>query len=227
MKKIIYIVLVAVALVLSLGMKSVFAQGEQIDINTLIQETQKRSDKPGEMTFIWWIPEEYWQASFAQNPNMTATQIEDFVKVFRPYTLVAAVDGVMGTYGSVTYKTEAEIRSNIQLVDGQGNAYLPLGEDAVNADTKSFLAAMKPMLANALGPIGQNMHFFLFPAQNKDGQRIAQAKIEGVFLVKLGERNFRWKLPLGSLLPSKICPTCKEKISGSYKFCPWDGTKLE
>jgi len=227
MKKIICIGLIAVALLLSSGMKFAFTADGQVDINTLIQETQKRSDKPGEMTFIWWIPEEYWKASFAQNPNMTAAQIEDFVKVFRPYTVIAAVDGTMGTYGSVTYKTEAEIRSTIKLVDGQGNAYVPLNEEEISADTKSFLAAMKPMLANALGPIGQNMYFFIFPAQDKSGQGITDAKKEGAFLVKLGDREFRWKLPLGSLLPPKICPTCKEKINGSYKYCPWDGTKLE
>jgi len=227
MKKIICIGLIAVALLLSSGMQFAFTQENQIDINALVQETQKRSDNPTEMTFIWWIPEEYWQVSFAQNPNMTATQIEDFVKVFRPYTVVAAVDGTMGTYGSVNYKSEAEIRSNIKLVDAQGSAYLPLSEEEINADTKSFLAAMKPMLANALGPIGQNMYFFIFPAQDKSEQRIADAKREGVFLVKLGDREFRWKLPLGSLLPPKVCPVCQEKISGSYKYCPWDGAKLE
>ncbi len=227
LKKLLCISLVVSALFLSLGIKFVFAQENKVDINALIQETQKRSDKPGEMTFVWWIPEEYWQASFSQNPNMTPDQIEEFLKVFRPYTLIAVVDGTLGTYGTVTYKTETEIRSKIRIVDSQGNIYLPLSETEVGADTKSFLAMMKPMLANVLGPIGQNMYFFLFPAQNKDGQGIAEAKKEGVFLVKLGEREFRWKLPLGSLLPPKICPTCKEKVSGSYKYCPWDGTKLE
>lgn len=227
MKKVICSGLVVITLLLSAGIKFVFAQGEQVDINALIQETQKRSDEPGEMTFVWWIPEEYWQASFSQNPNMSAAQIEEFLKVFRPYTIIAVVDGTVGTYGNVTYKTEAEMRSNIQIVDSQGNIYIPLSETEVNVDTKSFLAMMKPVLANALGPIGQNMYFFLFPAKNKDGLGIAEAKKEGIFLVKLGEREFRWKLPLGSLLPPKICPTCKEKVSGSYKYCPWDGTKLE
>jgi len=204
-----------------------FAQGEQVDINALIQETQKRSDKPSEMTFVWWIPEEYWRASFAQNPNMTPTQIEDFIKVFRPYTIVAVVDGAMGTYGTVKYKTEAEIRADILIIDDRRNTYLPVTEAEINADAQGFLAAMKPMLANALGPIGQNMYFFLFPAQDKEGQGIADAKKEGTFSVELGQRQFHWKLPLGSLLPPKICPTCKEKVNGAYKFCPWDGTPLK
>lgn len=227
MKKVICSGLVVIVFLLSIGIKFCFAAEEQIDLNALIQETQKRSDKPGEMTFVWWIREEYWQASFTQNPNMSAAQIEEFVKVFRPYRLIAVVDGTMGTYGTVSYKTEAEMRNGIQIIDSQGNIYLPLSETEVNVDTRSFLAMMKPVLANALGPIGQNMYFFLFPAQSKEGEGIAEAKKEGVFSVKLGEREFRWKLPLSSLLPPKICPTCQEKVSGSYKYCPWDGTKLE
>jgi hypothetical protein len=216
----------AVVFILSSGATLAFSQDSQIDLNALIQETQKRSDKPGEMTFIWWIPEEYWQASLAQNPNMTATQIEDFVKVFRPYTIIAVVDGTIGSYGKVEYKAETDIRGNLAFMDGKGNKYLPLTEEEINADTKSFLTMMKPMLTNALGPLGENMHFFIFPARGQDGQETAAAKKEGTFLIKLGEREFRWKLPLGSLLPPKICPTCHEELNGAYKYCPWDGTQL-
>ena len=226
MKKTICSILVAIPLVLCTGINSAFTQ-DQIDINALIQETQKRSDKTQEMTLVWWIPEEYWQASFSQSRNITASQIEEQIKVFRPYTSVAVVDGMVSIYGTVTYKSEADIRSNVRFVDSQGNIYLPLSDTYINADTRAVLAMMKPALVNVSGPVGQNMYFFVFPAQNKEGLGIADAKKEGEFSVKLGEREFRWKLPLSSLLPPKICPTCHEKLSGSYKYCPWDGTKLE
>jgi hypothetical protein len=199
----------------------------KVDLNNLIQETQQRSDKADEMTFVWWIPEEYWQVSFAQNPAMTQGQAEEFIKVFRPYTLILVVDAKVGTFGTPTYKSEAEIRNSIKLKDSQGNLYPPLSEAEVSVNTKNVLAMMKPMWTNTLGAMGQNMYFFLFLAQNKDGQGIAEAKKEGTFAVMLDEREFRWKLPLKSLLPSKICPTCNEKLSGAYKFCPWDGAKLE
>ena len=61
-----------------------FAQDRKVDINALVQETQKMSDTSGEMTLIWWIPEEFWRASFEQDPNMTAAQTEEFVKILRP-----------------------------------------------------------------------------------------------------------------------------------------------
>ena len=202
------------------------AQGRKVDINALVQETQKMSDTSGEMTLIWWIPEEFWRASFEQDPNMTAAQTEQFIQVLRPYMLIVAVDGNIGTLGGVTYKSETTIRDSIQVIDGQGTRYRPLSSENIDADTKNFLSMMKPVFVNMLGPIGQNMHFFLFPAKNTMGQNIAVAKSEGTFSVKLDTRLFKWRLPLGSILQAKICPVDGEKLSGAWKFCPWHGVEL-
>jgi hypothetical protein len=203
-----------------------FAQDRRVDINALVQETQRMSDRSGEMTLIWWIPEEFWRASLEQDPNMTAAQTEEFIKVLRPYMLIVAVDGNIGTFGGVTYKSETTIRDSIQIIDSQGTRYRPLGSENVDADTKNFLSMMKPVFVNMLGAIGQNMHFFLFPAKNTMGRNIAVAKSEGAFSVKLDERVFKWRLPLGSLLPAKMCPVDGEKLSGAWKFCPWHGAEL-
>lgn len=200
------------------------AQESKVDTNALVQETQKMSQAASELTLIWWIPDEYWQASFAQEQTVTPAQVEEFLKVVRPYTIIVAVDGKIGAFGAITYKTQDQIRSSLQFVDGKGNAYRPYTQ--LDADITGFLSMMKPVLENMLGPMGQNMHFFVFPGNGKDGKRLADPKSDGTFTVKLDERDFRWRLPLGSLLPPKICPKCKEKLSGAYKYCPYDGTKL-
>ncbi len=81
-------------------------------------------------------------------------------------------------------------------------------------------------LTTILGPLGQNMHFIVFPSKNIKGQYIADVTKEGTFVVQLGETEFTWRLPLSSLVPPKICPVDGEKMSGAWKFCPWHGTKL-
>jgi hypothetical protein len=166
------------------------AQENMVDIDALTKETMKNSQEADEITLVWWIPEEYWGAIFAQD--------EEFMKVLRPYTIIVVANGKMDVFGGIAYESEATIQAGIK----------------------------EPTFVNMLGPTGQNMHFFLFPAKNEKGQKIAEAKKKGSFSVELGEREFIWRLPLGSLLPPKICPTCEEKLSGAYKFCPWDGTKL-
>ena len=157
------------------SINSSFAQEIKVDINALIQETQKTSRSVDELNLIWWIPEDFWRASFEQNPNMTAAQIEEFIKVLHPYTMIVAVDGKVGSFGGVTYESESTIRNSIWLVDKQRNKYRPLSNERVDADMKNFLSMMKPVLVNILGPLGQNMYFFLFPSKTKAGHEIANA----------------------------------------------------
>ena len=197
-----------------------------IDLMALTQETQRMSQKPDEMAMVWWIPEEFWKASLAQTPRITPTQIEEFLKVVRPYTMVAVVDGNMGAFGGITYKSEDWIRANTRLLDPQGASYAPKTEDEVDADTKNMLLMIKPVIVNMLGSMGQNMHFLLFPAKTDAGARIAPATAKGEFKVKLGSKEFKWRLPLDALLPVKICAGCKQECKGSWSFCPWCGKSL-
>jgi hypothetical protein len=206
----------------------VFALDQRQELNALIQETQKKSERSGDMSFVWWIPQEYWELSFTQNPTITPDQAEKVLAVFRPYTIIAVVDGRTSAATGITYRGEAEVRSSVKVKDRNGNTYLPLSDNEISVDTMSFLAAMKPVLANVLGPMGQNMYFFVFPAQDKGGAEMANAKQKGTFSVLLdGGREFKWDMPLTSLIPQKTCPTCNQKLNGAYKFCPWDGAKLE
>jgi hypothetical protein len=218
-----------VALILCgyIGVGTTFAQEIKADVSALTSETQKMSQRTDEMTTVWWIPEEFWRASFAQAPMLAETQVEEFLKVLRPYTLIAVIDGKIGMFGGITFKSEAEIRAHISIKDNEGTFYEPLREDQIDADIKNFLSMMTPLFANMLGPMGQNMHFFLFPAAKANGQKIADAKKEGLFFVKLGEQLFSWRLPLGSLLPQKLCSVDGEKLNGAWKFCPWHGVELK
>ncbi len=203
------------------------AQLASVDMDRLIQDLQKGSSDPNEMTLVWWIPEEFWAVSFAQDPSISADQAEEFMKIVRPYTLVVVVDGRMGAMAGVTYRTEGDIRGSTRIKDRDGNSYRPLSDDNISADCQNFLLMMKPIFANMLGPMGENMHFILFPAQDDRGRKLADAQQEGAFAISLGAgRDFNWKLPVGSLLQAKICPTCGDKLSGAYRFCPWDGARL-
>ena len=212
-------VLISVMLLLS-------ASAAEIDFNAFVQEIQKMSQNPNEMTLVWWVPAEYWQEALGRDPSSTPQQISEIINLLSPYTLFVIADGHVGSFGGVTYKTRAEIFKSLQLVDNQVNTYFPLEDNEINADAQNFLSMMKPVFANMLGQMGQNMHFFVFPSTSVDGKKIADAKSDSTFSVLLGQRTFRWKLPIGSLLLPKTCPKCGEQLNGAYKFCPWDGAQL-
>lgn len=212
---------------LTLGMlKTGIAQQTKIDVNALTVETQKTSDKPDAMTMIWWIPAEFWLACSAQDPAFTEAQAREIIKTFRPYALFAVVEGKVGPFGGVTYKSESTIRSKIMFIGTDGLRYRPLSRDKIEANARNLISMLKPVLANMLGEMGKNFNFFLFPAQDKKGQNIAKANKAGNIRVLLGNDEYKWRLPLSSLLPPKSCPNCGEKCKGGWEYCPWCGTKL-
>jgi len=218
--------LMLVALFLSAAQQTPRATDNTVKLTDLIRDTQKDTPNPNEMTLVWWVPNEYWEVSFRDAPDMTPEFAKKFVAAVDSYTIIAAIDGRIGTLGSIKYKSEAEIRSSISVVDGGGQTYYPIAASAIDGDAKNLVDAMKPILANAMGPMGQNMNFYLFSGKDKQGGRLFDPRKEGGFTVKMGEREFKWRLPLGSLLPAKTCPKCGETLSGAYKFCPWDGSAL-
>ena len=206
---------------------SAVAQGNKVDVSALTRETQKSINQEHQLSFVWWIPEDFWRATMTANPESSPKQTESFLKVIHPYTLVAVVDGDIGPFGGVTYKSEKTIRSQLTILDSNGKEYKPLDNTDVSEDLQNLLASMKPMLANMLGPMGKNFNFYVFPGMTKNDKVIVDAKAEGTFTVQSGDRAFKWRLPLGSLLAPKTCPKCNESLNGAFKFCPYDGTALK
>lgn len=209
-----------------LGCCLLCAQEGQPSVEAIIAETQQQTTKASDMTMVWWIPTEFWQISLSQDKTLAAEDVQEFVNVLQPYTLIAVVKGKIGPMGGTTFLPEADVRATVQIRDTKGRVYKPLAANQINADVTNLLSMMKPMFANLFGPLGQNLHFVCFPGKTAEGERIADPKKDGRLSVVLADETFKWRLPLGSLLPPKKCPVCGETVSGAYKYCPWDATKL-
>jgi TonB family protein len=200
---------------------------EKLDPQALLRETQKMSNTPGQLTMVWWVPEQFWQAS-AERSSTTGSpvQVEALLKVMRQYTLVCVVDGQLGPVGAITYKNEELVRSSVTVKDARGASYAPIPDSAISPDMKILLLIFKPIFTNTAGNLGQNMHFLLFPSQDKDGRPVADPKGTGNFDVVVAGKEFRYQLPLGSVLPPKRDPTTGESFPGNYNFNPVTGTRL-
>lgn len=51
-------------------------------------------------------------------------------------------------------------------------------------------------------------------------------KKEGKFSMLMDKTEYKWRLPLSSLLPPRLCPIDDEKLNGAWKFCPTHGVEL-
>lgn len=203
---------------------SVLAQ--PIDLVELVKETQITTATPTEMTLVWWIPEEFWKASFAQSPGMTPVQSDELLKILRSYTMVSVATGDVGPTGGITYKSGDWVRANARLIDTEGIGVAPKTDDEIDADAKNLVQMFTPIMANMIGALGQNMHILLFPAKTTAGAKFASATERGEVKVKLGAKEFKWRLPLDCLVPAKTCAGCGQECKGSWSFCPWCGKNL-
>lgn len=151
----------------------------------------------------------------------------DVLDVVNDYTLVAVVDGTIGVFGGVDFVPEAKVRASLRLIDLRGKEHKPLPQSALSADASNMLAMMRPMMAANLGPMGENLNFYAFPAVDADGARLADATVEGRIAVKTARESYSFRLPLGALLRPKVCPKDDERMNGAWSFCPWHGLRLE
>ena len=84
------------------------------------------------------------------------------------------------------------------------------------------------MMVQMLGQFGQQMEFHVFPEKAQDGSLIAAPLSRGEFTVVFNENeDFKFKLPLSSMVEKKACPEDGELLNGNWEYCPWHGKKLK
>ena len=219
-------VMLCLAVVLTFAAPRFAMAAQSIDFDQLLVESQKQSAAADRLAMVWWMPKQFWQANFQQDDSMTDADREEILNVLSPYFVLLALDGTLGPFGGATFHDKGTLEESITLVDGNGERYSPLNKSQISPDAWNFVMMMRPFLTSMIGDVGENLHFFLFPAATSEGDRIADAAAPGSFSVELGEDVFDWILPLGSALPSKVCPEDGEKMSGAWIYCPWHGKKL-
>ena len=220
--------LLPLVVVLALALAAPASAEHKVQLTDLIKDLQQQGQQADDLSLVLWMPVEFWQASFAANDvPISSKQVEEFISVLRPYLMVAALDGKLGPLGAPTFVSEQVLRAQIKVVDSNGRSYLPLADDKIAADVKNLVQIMRPIFINLMGPMGENIRFFMFPARDADGKEIANATSQGSFDILIGDRRFHWRLPLGSVLARKVCPEDGEALSGAWSFCPWHGTKLK
>ncbi len=199
------------------------------DSPDLLRETQLSIAGNGHSGLLWWIPFEFWVHSAEERGESPEKAAETF-KALKPYIMVGVFVAKVTPIGSFEFVSSADMQTNIVIRDAQGTDYAAVAEPA--PDAKNLAAAVKPILAGALGKAGENFEFLFFSNQNKQGTAIAEAQQKGQFSIVLKkiagvpESRFEWRLPLTAVMPPKFCPVGKERVHANWDYCPWHGVAL-
>ena len=208
---------------------SLFSQNkpfEKVSIDDFITETQFGSDSPDDIEIIWWVPTEYWSVVFSQDPTASEAEKEGIIEMLKDYVVVLVIKGNVGFFGGITYSSLDDIKP-ITNVNYKGEKLTMVDDKKVSPDMLNFISMIKPMMRNMMGPMGENMHLFLYQSPaNKSLLPIDPYSTNNLSFT-LGDFNKDIDLPLSCLLEEKICPNDKQELNGKWNFCPTHGAKLE
>lgn len=197
-------------------------------IKDIIKDTQKQVTGQGMAGMVWWVPTEFWEKSAADQGSSPQKAHELFGSL-RQYTVVIVLAGKIGL-GNINWFSANDIRSSTSIRDSDGQIYKPIID--ISPDAAGLLSIIKPVMANILGPAGQNLEILFFAGRTAKGALIADPTSEGSFSVLIdglgGQKltSYEWRLPLTSLTPPRYCPAGNERMEASWKYCPWHGVKL-
>ncbi len=202
----------------------------QIDVNAVTQEGQIIAGGNSQIDLAWWIPVEFWQASLAANPSVPEFQAKMVTDTLKPYSVLAIVQADISDFGAFTFYDEAAISDNmlIEYFDADGNKTAVSHTADVSPDVVIMLNQMVPVLAAAMGNMGQNFYFFPLPDEGENGERLMSPYEKGSIRVTLGARKdaeasvINVELPFDSLHIPRLCPNGKPAHI-SWNFCPWSG----
>ncbi|MFC5570617.1 hypothetical protein ACFPN1_11155 [Lysobacter yangpyeongensis] len=197
---------------------------DRIKVGELLRDVMRVDASGDSIEMVLWLPVQYVEASLAQN-KADEKGSREIVSVFGQYTVVAALQGTVGTLGN-TYTSEQDLRGKLRIVDATGHSYAPIPADKLDKKMSRLIAILQPFIKQTAGEVGDNLALFVFPGKGSDGKRIADAMDNGLFTVQIDETAHRFRLPLGSLLASRIDADTGESFPGSYNFNPYTGAPL-
>lgn len=217
-------VLCAVSLAWTTGVAAPARAESSVDLGTLTRETQQQFQDASALEIVWWVPISIW-AEIIQGKSDTGPAASGSLPL-DDHLVFFVAEATISPLGNIGFRSPEATRKRFRLVHPQKGQIAPLPEEEIPADLRVLLNTLLPALAGGAGKVGESFHPFVFPAAGKDGKRIAAAREPGELVVELGERRFRWRLPLASLLPPKRCPVDGEELSGAFRFCPYHGKEL-
>jgi hypothetical protein len=200
------------------------AAARATDMQQLVQETQKMSHESEHLTLVWWIPQEFWETSLNSNPNVSPEARKQMLSALEDFQIVALFRAKAGINGLTEVPAKEDMLANARF-DLNGKAIEPLDVAKISVGAQTLVATLKPLLSGMLGQLGQGMQLVVYPSK-LDGKRLIDPNKPGGFQYTLYDQNFRWRLPLASLLPKKLDPATKEEFPGNFDYNPYTGGKL-
>lgn len=180
---------------------------------------------------VWWLPQEFWDSTYARDTSSSEKDKAAMMDALEGVSLLGIVQADVSRLGSFKFYSKEDIERNLSVayVTGDSSQDVSILKE-IKPDLQVILGSIKPILEQALGNMGQNLHFFVLKDVDANGNRLIDPYKSGVLEVflkevtgnKLSSEIF---LPLNSLFVPRKCSNGKD-ANVTWSFCPWSGGKL-
>jgi len=206
---------------------------DKIDLDQLTAETLlDASHSKDHIAFVWYIPSEYWDAVISQNREMGKREKARAGKTMKTLTVIAVVQGDVPHTGPVRYYEKIFLQDSLRFIriDALGRKYEYIPYKTSSGEVKKLLESIVPALRSSVGPLAENLQFFVFNDQAADGSRILDPYRPGALEIELKRKDgqkleAKLEFPLNALFVPRRCPNGKP-ADVTWKYCPWTGKKL-
>jgi hypothetical protein len=195
------------------------------NVEDIIRETQRMIVDEDKVSMVWWIPQQFWVESFAANPDISDAERDQILNVVGNYTIVALLRaGMTATQIQDLESRDAMLKNTRFRINDRELA--PLPREDIQLGVLTLLSQLRPALIQAAGGAGEGLEFVVYPAV-VDGIPVIDAALPGRLEIHFYDRQYTWRLPLGSLLPPKMDSETGESFPGNYLYNPYTGRKLD
>lgn len=198
----------------------------QDNFANLMADLQKNNGNSKIIHMSLWLSQEFWQAVMKNQNTLSEEQRNKMAEELKPYSIFAVVEGNVNPFGEIEYESRDSIAAHIILTGSDGKTYQPIDNTTASYTIQAMTSSLGPLLTKIMGNLGKNMQIFIFNDRNPQQERVCDPYRKGIFSLKTQVSEYKWRTPLGSLLPPKICPVDQEEMNGAWDFCPWHGDKL-
>ena len=200
---------------------------KDIRLDQMAQDTQRTHIGDDTIELVWVIPSLYWQVSATQQQDLAESDRTRFLGQLDDYLLIATVRGKVGLLGIDQFAGSDTLLEDLRIVDAGGTSHAPLAPARVPTQLKNLLAVLRPVMANMIGPMGDNMHFAVFNARDAKGKPLFDPLADGRLQVRTASNAYAFRTPLGSVLPPQHDPKTGESFPGDYHYNPYTGGALQ
>jgi hypothetical protein len=194
-----------------------------VPVTGLVAETQQ-TDQEGEgLALVWWVPTEFWQAALQRDTK--PEELAEIREAFADYLLIGVVEGTEKALGVVEFSPRESVLPRLH-VSVDGVTFEPVAK--ARKEAQLLLDMMKPVLSSMMGELGALFHLVLLSSEKRkapSGYDTTKLRITLDATKGADPRAFEFVGPLDTLHVPRRCPGGRDAHI-SWKYCPWDGTKL-